>query len=229
MSTDAVWNLDSGWLPDGPCSGPSTVDARCARPSRPLPREGSAPPMPSSVTHRRSTPFRSVSIVISITFAELCLMALASSSAVQKLARTGLPQLRSAATPAGSPALPRCRMLPRPQVQAGQQRSGGAAPLGCALMDNVVMPDLDPASVIEAVARDPRLRAFTGHGRIETMPARQSRRRLLLARVAVWGPGCRIPLGHVSLASASHDCWGTPGSETLTRRVDAGSHASPQL
>jgi hypothetical protein len=56
---------------------------------------------------------------------------------------------------------PSCRMLPRPQVQAGQQRSGGAAPLGCGLTDNVVMPDLDPASVIEAVARDPRLPAST--------------------------------------------------------------------
>ena len=108
------------------------------------------------------------------------------------------PQLRSAATPADSPALPSCRMLPRPQVQAGQQRSG--APLGCGLMDNVVMPDLDPASVIEAVARDPRLRAFTSHGRIETMPARQSRRRLLLDTIAqAFEPGVRYPERRVSL------------------------------
>jgi len=33
------------------------------------------------------------------------------------------------------------------------------------------VPELDPAAVIEAVARDPRLRAFTGHGKIETLPA----------------------------------------------------------
>jgi hypothetical protein len=51
-------------------------------------------------------------------------------------------------------------------------------------MDNVVMPDLDPASVIEAVAGDPLLRAFIGHGRIEAIPARQSRRRLLLDKIA---------------------------------------------
>ena len=31
---------------------------------------------------------------------------------------------------------------------------------------------------------DPRLRAFTGHGRIETLPGRQSRRRLLLDKIA---------------------------------------------
>jgi hypothetical protein len=91
-------------------------------------------------------------------------------------------------------------MLPRPQVRAGQQRSGGAAPLGCGLMNNVVMPGLDPASVIEAVARDPRLRAFTGHGRIETMPARQSRRRLLLDTIAqAFEPGVRYPERRVSL------------------------------
>jgi hypothetical protein len=34
------------------------------------------------------------------------------------------------------------------------------------------------------VARDLRLRAFTGHGRIETLPARQARRRLLLDKIA---------------------------------------------
>jgi hypothetical protein len=45
------------------------------------------------------------------------------------------------------------------------------------------MPELDPAAVIEAVARDPRLRRFTGHGRIETLPARQARRHLLLDKI----------------------------------------------
>ena len=39
---------------------PSTVDTRCASPARPLPWAASAPPMPSSVTSRWSTPDRSV-------------------------------------------------------------------------------------------------------------------------------------------------------------------------
>ena len=68
------------------------------------------------------------------------------------------------------------------------------------MTDNVAMPDLDPESVIEAVARDPRLRAFTGHGRIETLPARQSRRRLLLDQIAqAFEPGVRYPERRVSL------------------------------
>jgi hypothetical protein len=36
------------------------------------------------------------------------------------------------------------------------------------------LPDLDPAPVLDAVARDPRLRVFLGDGRIEALPARQS-------------------------------------------------------
>src|SRR5258708_38190007 len=77
-------------------------------------------------------------------------------------------------------------------------RAGAAVwrgpPLGCDLTDNVAMLDLDPESVIEAVARDPRLRAFIGHGRIETLPARQSRRRLLLDKIApAFEPGVRYP------------------------------------
>ena len=62
------------------------------------------------------------------------------------------------------------------------------------------MPDLDPASVIEAVARDPLLRAFIGHGRIEAIPARQSRRRLLLDKIAqAFEPGERYSERRVSL------------------------------
>src|SRR5450432_1896675 len=72
--------------------------------------------------------------------------------------------------------------------------------LGRGLADNEVMPDLDPVSVIEAVASDPLLRAFTSHGRIETMPARQSRRRLLLDKIAqAFEPGVRYSERHVSL------------------------------
>jgi hypothetical protein len=62
------------------------------------------------------------------------------------------------------------------------------------------MPDLDPAPVLEALARDPRLRVFLGSGRVETMPARQSRRRLLLDQVAqAFEPGVRYPESQVSL------------------------------
>jgi hypothetical protein len=62
------------------------------------------------------------------------------------------------------------------------------------------MPELDPAAVIEAVTRDPRLRAFTGRGRIETLPARQARRHLLLDKIAqAFEPGVRYPERRVSL------------------------------
>jgi hypothetical protein len=62
------------------------------------------------------------------------------------------------------------------------------------------MPELDPAAVIDAVARDQQLRAFLSHGRIETLPARQSRRRLLLDKIAqAFEPGVRYPERHVSL------------------------------
>jgi hypothetical protein len=61
------------------------------------------------------------------------------------------------------------------------------------------MPDLDPASVIEAIAADQRLRVFVGKGRIETMPAKQSRRRLLLDKIAQgFEPGVRYPEHRVS-------------------------------
>jgi hypothetical protein len=64
----------------------------------------------------------------------------------------------------------------------------------------VAMSDLDPASVIESVARDPRLRVFLGHGRIDALPARQSRRRLLLDQVAqAFEPGVRYSERRVSL------------------------------
>jgi hypothetical protein len=61
------------------------------------------------------------------------------------------------------------------------------------------MPDLDPASVIEAIAADQRLRVFLRGGRIETMPAKQTRRRLLLDRIAQgFEPGVRYPEDRVS-------------------------------
>lgn len=62
------------------------------------------------------------------------------------------------------------------------------------------MLELDPASVIEAIADDRRLRAFVGNGSIEIMPARQSRRRLILDKIAqAFQPGVRYPEHRVSL------------------------------
>ena len=61
------------------------------------------------------------------------------------------------------------------------------------------LPGLDPAPVLEALARDPRLRVFLGHGRIETVPAKRSRRLLLLDEVAqAFEPGVRYPEQRVS-------------------------------
>jgi hypothetical protein len=58
----------------------------------------------------------------------------------------------------------------------------------------MVMSELDPASVIEAVACDQHVRAFAGPGKIETMPAKQARRRLLLDKIAqAFEPGVRYP------------------------------------
>jgi hypothetical protein len=58
--------------------------------------------------------------------------------------------------------------------------------------DNMDMAELDPASVLEAVAGEPRLRVFLGNGGLETIPARRSRRRLLLDRIAqAFEPGVR--------------------------------------
>jgi len=56
------------------------------------------------------------------------------------------------------------------------------------------MADLDPASVIEAIGADQQLRVFIRSGKIETMPAKQSRRRLLLDKIAQgFEPGVRYP------------------------------------
>jgi hypothetical protein len=69
------------------------------------------------------------------------------------------------------------------------------------------MPDLDPAPILEAVARDPQLRPFLGHGKIETIPARQSKRRLLLDVIAqAFEPGVSYPERQVSeFLAALHD------------------------
>jgi hypothetical protein len=65
---------------------------------------------------------------------------------------------------------------------------------------NGSMTELNPDAVIEAVAKDVRLRAFVRDGEIATMPARQARRRLLLNEVArAFEPGVRYPERTVSL------------------------------
>lgn len=62
------------------------------------------------------------------------------------------------------------------------------------------MNELDPASVLAAVASDTRLRAFVRDGEIAIMPARQARRRLLLNEVArAFEPGVRYSERTVSL------------------------------
>jgi hypothetical protein len=62
------------------------------------------------------------------------------------------------------------------------------------------MLDLDPAPILDALASDPRLRVFLGNGRIETIPAKHSRRRLLLDQIAqAFEPGVRYPERDVSL------------------------------
>jgi hypothetical protein len=68
------------------------------------------------------------------------------------------------------------------------------------MVDNVLMADLDPAPVLEAMAGDPRLRVFMADGRLRTLPAKQSRRLLLFDKIAqAFEPGVRYPERYVSL------------------------------
>jgi hypothetical protein len=67
-------------------------------------------------------------------------------------------------------------------------------------MHNVVMPDLDTAAVLAALASDPQLRVFLRNGTVETLPARHARRRLLLDKIAqAFEPGVRYSERRVSL------------------------------
>ena len=62
------------------------------------------------------------------------------------------------------------------------------------------MADLDPVPVLEAVTADPLLRVFVGDGRIQALPAKHSRRLLLLDKIAqAFEPGVRYPERDVSL------------------------------
>ena len=74
-----------------------------------------------------------------------------------------------------------------------------SAHLGRGRADNGVMADLDPASVLEAIAADQQLRVFIRNGKIVTIPAKRSRRRLLLDKIAQgFDPGVRYQERHVS-------------------------------
>jgi len=56
------------------------------------------------------------------------------------------------------------------------------------------MTEPDTTFVLDALARDPRLTVFLRDGRIATMPAKRSRRLLLLDEVAqAFEPGVRYP------------------------------------
>lgn len=56
------------------------------------------------------------------------------------------------------------------------------------------MAEANPTDVLDALARDARLRGYLRDGKIEAMPAKQSRRRQLLAEVAqAFEPGIRYP------------------------------------
>ncbi len=62
------------------------------------------------------------------------------------------------------------------------------------------MPDLDPAPIFDALASDPQLRGYLRNGRIETTPAKHSRRLLLLDQIAqAFEPGVRYPERDVTL------------------------------
>ncbi|MBO0822911.1 MAG: DUF2087 domain-containing protein [Actinobacteria bacterium] len=56
------------------------------------------------------------------------------------------------------------------------------------------MAEASPAEVLDALGQDAKLRVYLRDGRIDAMPARRSRRLLLLAEVAqVFEPGIRYP------------------------------------
>jgi hypothetical protein len=71
------------------------------------------------------------------------------------------------------------------------------------------MTACSPEAVLNALARHHQLRGYLYRGRIQTMPARRSRRRLLLDEVAqVFEPGIRYPEPVVNqlLSAIYSDC-----------------------
>jgi hypothetical protein len=56
------------------------------------------------------------------------------------------------------------------------------------------MTDMDPAVVIQALERDPKLRVFLRDGKVPAMPVKRSKRLLMLEEIAqVFEPGVRYP------------------------------------
>ena len=66
------------------------------------------------------------------------------------------------------------------------------------------MAGTSPADLIDALVHDARLRVFVRGGRIDALPARRSRRRMLLAEVAqAFEPGVRYSERAVNQALAA--------------------------
>jgi hypothetical protein len=71
------------------------------------------------------------------------------------------------------------------------------------------MAERSPQTVLDVLARHHQLRGFVYRGRVQTMPAKRSRRLMLLGEIAqVFEPGIRYPETVVNdLLSAIHpDC-----------------------
>jgi hypothetical protein len=81
-----------------------------------------------------------------------------------------------------------------PVQSAVAARAGNLGDVSAQAGNNLAVTDLDPASVIDTLASNPTLRAFVRDRKVETMPARLSRRRQLLDAVAqAFEPGVRYP------------------------------------
>jgi hypothetical protein len=95
---------------------------------------------------------------------------------------------------------PSHRRLRRPET--GRTRRGGlvhnrqVTDLDTAAVTDALarVSDLDPAPVLDAMTADPNVRAFLSDRRVTTMPAKLSRRRLLLSKIVpAFEPGVRYP------------------------------------
>jgi hypothetical protein len=73
------------------------------------------------------------------------------------------------------------------------------------------MAELSPSQILAALARDQRLRSFVRDGKLESLPAKRSRRLQLLNEVAqVFEPGVRYPEDEVnSRLAAIHPDYAT--------------------
>jgi hypothetical protein len=94
--------------------------------------------------------------------------------------------------------------------RAGQSGAAGnpedvTSPAG----HNRLVPNLDPVAVLDVLAAHPSLRAFVRDHRVDTMPAKLSRRRELLDEVAqAFKPGVRYSEREVNgFLTAIHPDW----------------------